>query len=208
MSELHQVQRLREDQVEIASKVLAQAFQDDPLFVYLYPDPIKRKIGSVIHCEFLILTGILYMEGYITSNDIEGIALWRAYNIKDHKIEIESKEIKRRVRKVKKENFSDPLFVERYGIFTEVQSYFENKYANFPHWELMIIGVDPIHQGKGYGSKLLRMKLVEIDKQNLSCYLHTENERNVGFYEHFGFELIDKKKVPNADFYFHAMLRK
>ncbi|MFX0039609.1 MAG: GNAT family N-acetyltransferase [Promethearchaeota archaeon] len=207
MSELYQLQRIREDQVEIASKVLARAFQDDPLFIYLYPNPIKRRIGSVTHCEFLILTGILYMEVYITSNDIEGIALWRAYNIKDHKIEIESKVIKRRIREVKKENFSDHIFVERYGVFTEVQSFFENKYANFPHWELIIIGVDPVHQGKGYGSKLLRMKLTEIDEQNLPCYLHTENERNVKLYERFGFELIGKQKIPNSNIYFYGMLR-
>jgi N-acetylglutamate synthase-like GNAT family acetyltransferase len=207
MNEIYQLQRLREDQVGKASKILASAFQDDPLFVYLYPDPIIRKTGSVTHCKFLILTGILYMDVYITSNDIEGIAIWRAYNVKDYKIEIESKEIKRKTRNVKKENFSDRLFVERFGIFTEAQSFFENKYINFPHWELMIIGVNPMHQGKGHGSKLIRMKLAEIDDQNLPCYLHTENEKNVKFYEHFGFEVVAKQKIPNSNVYYYGMLR-
>jgi ribosomal protein S18 acetylase RimI-like enzyme len=208
MNETYQLQRLRENQVETASEILANAFQDDPLFVHLYPDPVKRKTGSFNHCKFLILNGILYMDVYITSDDIECIAIWRAYNVKNYKIEIESKEIKKNIQKVKKENFSDPLFVEKYGAFTEIQSFFENKYTNFPHWELMIIGVNPIHQGKGHGSKLLTTKLVEIDNQNLPCYLHTENERNIELYKHFGFEIIGKKKVPNSDFYLHGMLRK
>lgn len=208
MSELYHLKRLNEDQIEEASGVLARAFQDDPLFAYLYPDPIERKIRSVTYCEFVILNGILYLDVYITSNDIEGIALWRAYNIKDQKIEIQSKEIKRRMRKVKRESFSDRLFNERYGVFTEVTSFFENKHANFPHWELFIIGVDPIHQGKGYASKLLRMKLAEIDKQNLPCYLHTENERNIKLYEHFGFEIVDHASIPNSELKAWAMIRK
>ncbi len=65
---------------------------------------------------------------------------------------------------------------------------------------------DPIERKKN-SIKLIRMKLAEIDKQNLPCYLHTENERNIKFYEHFGFELIGKNKVPNFDFYHYAMLR-
>ena len=71
-----------------------------------------------------------------------------------------------------------------------------------------IIGVDPIHQSKGYGSKLLKMKLAEIDEQNLPCYLHTENRKNIQIYEHFGFILVGKSKIPNSNFYLHGMLRK
>ncbi|MFX1350145.1 MAG: N-acetyltransferase, partial [Promethearchaeota archaeon] len=59
----------------------------------------------------------------------------------------------------------------------------------------------------GYGSKLIKMKLAEIDEQNLPCYLHTENERNVKLYEHFGFELLGKNKIPNSDFCHHPMLK-
>jgi len=208
MSELFQIQQLREDQVEAASKVLARAFQDDPLFIYCFPDPKERKIKNVTFCEFLILNGILYGDVYITSTDIEGVSVWWPFFKKDENIEMLSKEIKRRMRKAKRDSFSDPGFIERYGVFTEVQSSFENEHVNFPHWELMIIGVDPIHQGKGYGSKLIRMKLAEIDEQNLPCFLHTEKEENVKLYEHFGFEIVGKVKVPNSDFYFNAMLRK
>ncbi len=207
MSELNQFQQLREDQVEAASKVLARAFQDDPLFVYCFPDPIERKIKNVTYCEYLILNGILYGDVYTTSTDIEGIAVWWPFFKRDQNLEKQSKETKRRMRKAKRESFSDRGFVERYGVFTEVQNSFENEHVNFPHWELLIIGVDPIHQGKGYGSKLLRMKLAEIDEQNLPCYLHTEKEGNVKLYENFGFEFVGKIKVPNSDFHFHGMLR-
>ncbi|MGB5909673.1 MAG: GNAT family N-acetyltransferase [Promethearchaeia archaeon] len=207
MNKLDHLKLLSEDQIEAASKVLGRAFQDDPLFVYCFPDPIERKIKIAIHGEFLILLGILSGEVYITSSNIEGVAIWHPHGIKDQIIGKQSKETMRRLRKVRKINFSDPLVIERIGIFEEIANSFQNEHVNFPHWYLAFIGVDPIHQGKGYASKLLRMKLAEIDEQNLPCYLHTENERNVKFYEHFGFELIGKNKFPNSDFYHHAMLR-
>jgi len=179
-SELGHPKKLPEDQIEAASKVLGRAFQDDPLFVYCFPDPIERKIKSAIHCEFLILLGILSGEVYITSSNIEGVAVWHPHGIKDQIMGKQSKEIIRRLRKIKRGEFSDFLYIERMGIFEEFANSFQNEHVNFPHWYL---------------------------EQNLSCYLHTENERNIKFYEHFGFKLIGKNKVPNSDFYHHAMLR-
>ena len=207
INQLNHLKRISEDQIEVASKVLGRAFLDDPLFVYCFPDRVERKNKIAIHSEFLILVGILSGEVYITSSNIEGVAIWHPHGIKDQIIGKQSKETMRRLKKVRKMDFSDPLLIERMGIFEEIANSFQNEYVNFPHWYLAFIGIDPIHQGKGYGSKLLRMKLAEIDQQNLPCYLHTENERNVIFYEHFGFELIGKNKVPNSDIYHQAMLR-
>ena len=207
MSELYNLNRLHEDQIEAASHVLARAFQDDPLFVYLYSNPLERKTKCITYCEWIILNGILYGEVYTTSSNIEGIAVWLGYFIKDHKIEKQSKESKKRLRKVKRETFSESLFIERCDIFTEVINSFQDEHANIPHWELTIIGVDPIHQGKGYGSKLLRMKLAEVDEQNLPCYLHTENERNIKLYEHFGFKIVSHAIIPNSELNSWAMIR-
>lgn len=207
MSEIYHLKKLLEDQIEEASRVLGRAFQDDPLFVYCFPDPIEREIKTATHCEWLILLGILSGKAYITSNNIEGVAVWHPYAIEDKKGGEKSKEIMRRLRKVRRELFSNVLYRERLSIFEEIANSFQVEHVNFPHWYLAIIGVDPIHQGKGYGSKLLRVRLAEINEQNLPCYLHTENERNVKFYEHFGFELIGKSKVPNSDFYHHPMLQ-
>ena len=75
MSELYHLKRLPEDQIKAASKVLARAFQDDPVFVYSFPDPIERKIKSVTHCEWMILLGILSGELYTTSSEIEAVAV-------------------------------------------------------------------------------------------------------------------------------------
>jgi len=48
---------------------------------------------------------------------------------------------------------------------------------------------------------------MEIDKQNLPCYLNTQNVNNVSLYEHFGFELVGEIKVPNSNVNYYGMLR-
>ena len=204
---LNHLKRLQNDQIEAASRVAARAFQNDPLLVYCFPDPIERKIKSVTHCEYLILLGILSGEVFTTSSNIEGVAVWHAYDIKDQKIEKQSKEIIRRLRRVKRENFSDRLFAEKYSITAEIYNSLHNEHANFPNWDLTMIAVDPLHQGKGYASMLIKPKLRELDRQNLHCYVNTQNENNVSLYEYFGFELVGEIKVPNSNVNYYGMLR-
>jgi len=39
------------------------------------------------------------------------------------------------------------------------------------HWYLPIIGVDPMHQGKGYGGALLKCALEDCDREHLPALL-------------------------------------
>ena len=200
-------ERLQNDQIEVASRVAARALQNDPLSAYYYPDPIERKIKTVIKIEYLILLGILSGEVYTTSSDIQVVAVWNTYGIKDQTIGKQSKEIIRKLRKVKRKMFSDRLFSEKYIITSEIYNSLHNEHANFPHWGFTMLTVDPLHQGKGYASMLIKPKLLEIDKQNLPCYLNTQNENNLSLYEHFGFELVGEKKVHNFNVNYYGMLR-
>jgi GNAT superfamily N-acetyltransferase len=59
-----------------------------------------------------------------------------------------------------------------------------------PHWYLPLIGVDPIVQGKGYGSALLAHALAQCDREHLPAYLESSNPRNNPLYERHGFEAI------------------
>lgn len=208
MNELITLKNLSEEEIETTSKVLARAFQNDPLFAYCFPDPKTSNSKNVIHCEFMILIGMVSGEVYITSNNIEGVAVWHPHGIKNQLINKPSKEIIKRMQRVRKEDIADPHLFKMMMIVEEIANSIQNEYVNIPHWYLSIIGVDPIYQGMGYANQLIKMKLTEIDKQNLPCFLHTENEKNLKIYEHFGFELIKEVKIPNADFYLYGMIRK
>jgi ribosomal protein S18 acetylase RimI-like enzyme len=70
-------------------------------------------------------------------------------------------------------------------------AYDENCVRHFPDepaWYLMYLGVDPEAQGNGTGSAILRESLRSVmERQAAPAYLETGTERNVRFYERFGF---------------------
>jgi ribosomal protein S18 acetylase RimI-like enzyme len=59
-----------------------------------------------------------------------------------------------------------------------------------PHWYLPLIGVDPIQQGKGLGSALMRHALIRCDREKKLAYLESSNAKSIPLYERVGFERI------------------
>lgn len=55
-----------------------------------------------------------------------------------------------------------------------------------PHWYLPLIGVEPLSQGVGRGTALMKEALERCD--GLPAYLESTNERNIPFYRRLGFE--------------------
>ena len=89
-----------------------------------------------------------------------------------------------------------------YGIATGLRgeaSRFEGaikqRWPKEPHWYLAILSVSPESQGKGHGGALLRPGLERADAEGLPAYLETQRERNLGFYERHGFELVEKLMI-------------
>ena len=99
-------------------------------------------------------------------------------------------------------------YLKRYKTIAEFEDRCQKQYANFSHWYLHSIGVDPDHQGKGFSSQLLRAKFAEIDKQNVPCYLVTATKKNASLYQHFGFEIAEEGIIPVTEVPYWAMLRK
>lgn len=76
-----------------------------------------------------------------------------------------------------------------------------------PHWYLPLIGVDPLQQGKGYGTALMRYALDICDGDRALAYLESTNPRNVPLYQRHGFELLGTIQVGSFPPLF-PMLRK
>jgi GNAT superfamily N-acetyltransferase len=72
------------------------------------------------------------------------------------------------------------------SVFEQMGSYHPGE----PCWYLPLIGVDPMHQGHGHGSALLRHALERCDRDGLPAYLESSNPRNVPLYERHGFEAM------------------
>jgi ribosomal protein S18 acetylase RimI-like enzyme len=75
------------------------------------------------------------------------------------------------------------------------------------HWYLWALAVEPGCQGQGIGSRLLRPVLARADKEGLSCYLETHAERNVAFYQKWGFRVVNDDLMPGQGGRMWTMLR-
>lgn len=63
------------------------------------------------------------------------------------------------------------------------------------HWHLGPIGVLPSHQSSGVGSELMRRFCKEVDACMAEAYLETDFDKNVRFYEKFGFKLVSETDI-------------
>lgn len=59
-----------------------------------------------------------------------------------------------------------------------------------PHWYLCYVGVEPVMQGMGVGTALLRAELAARDRAGQSVYLEVIDARARAFYSRFGFEVL------------------
>jgi ribosomal protein S18 acetylase RimI-like enzyme len=58
-------------------------------------------------------------------------------------------------------------------------------------WYLDALGVDPAKQGTGIGNALMRHGLEAAGAAGVDAFLETGQERNVAYYERFGFRVVD-----------------
>jgi ribosomal protein S18 acetylase RimI-like enzyme len=64
-----------------------------------------------------------------------------------------------------------------------------------PHWHVGPLGVSPDAQGQGVGASLLQAFLSTVDEAGEPAFLETDVERNVIFYQRFGFEVVAKEVI-------------
>ena len=190
-------------QIKKIGKLLSQAFQEGPFYVHSIPNKEDRE--KKLHVLFEVFTKYAMKHGqvYATSENLEGVILsmdstsgpitmWRMIRCGGWKLPF-------------KLGFK---FLNRIREIDEITDTKREKIAPKPHSYLMIIGVLPSEQGKGFGGKLLRHYLKNVDEKGYPCYLETAKEGNLSLYEHFGFEIIDDSKFPDQNVTMWYLLRK
>jgi GNAT superfamily N-acetyltransferase len=71
--------------------------------------------------------------------------------------------------------------------------------ANRPselHFYLQGLGTDPPRQGAGLASAAMQPVLDRCDAEGIPAYLESTKERNVGFYQRHGFEVVGCTPIP------------
>ena len=170
----------------VLEKMLARAFDDDPLVNWMCLQDRHRTERIIRWMNLVLELAIPFGEIY-TTHDQTGAAGW----IPPGKTDIGFREM--------------PMVLSKGIRFTGlrhavavllVSFIFEKHRPKTPHWYLQPLGVEPSLQGKGIGGALLQPSLNRCDQDHIPAYLVTNTEKNVRFYEHRGFKVIERLKLP------------
>jgi GNAT superfamily N-acetyltransferase len=197
-----QIDPLTDEQILPAAEILTQAFLDDPLAIYTFPDREQRS-QAFAHFMLASLREGVFLKGvYSTIGQATGAAIWYAPDAHDLTPE--------QAEQVGWSQVEAQFGSEAYKRFTDFYQYVSQVHKRImaePHWYLNLLGVSPHHQRQGIGSALIAPVLQQADRDNIPCYLETYKEQNVAFYQRHGFHLIESALEPQSQVAFWSMRR-
>ena len=71
------------------------------------------------------------------------------------------------------------------------------KHPSTPHYYLFAIATRADCRGKGLGGQLMRAALEQVDAEGQAAYLENSKQDNIGFYRHFGFEIVEELRAAD-----------
>ncbi len=172
-------------------RTLARAFQDDPVFRWLQPDPGRRAAGLPMLFRAMARHHFLGGGGVEVATSESGLgaaAMWdppgRWTQSRRAQIAIAPATIRA---------FRGRLSVDR-ALGEEMKA----AHPEEPHWYLAAIGSDPQVRGIGYGNALLRSRLDRCDADGAPAYLESSNLDNIPYYLRYGFEVTGEIAMPGG----------
>lgn len=162
---------------------LAEAFRDDPLFSWLFPNPTRRvEISRRAFDLYLRRIWLRHEETYTVGDSPAGACVWEPPGT--WKLGVG-------------EQLS--LLPSMLGVFGRhlprvlgTLNTVEKGHPTRPHYYLAFVGVAPESQGKGMGSIMMHPVLQRCDAEGLPAYLEASAPRNRDLYLRHGFEVTEE----------------
>jgi GNAT superfamily N-acetyltransferase len=191
----HAIWQLTESDAEAAGSVLGRAFQDYGLFRIVQSNAADRT--EMTHALFVanVRHACRYGEAWASGpapGEIRGVIYW----------------VDRPEPELSEAEAAEIGFValgERWGPILEELSTMEHAAIGplveiSPPWRyLAVVGVDPEHQGQGYGTVLVTKVVADARAAGLPVGLATDGARNVPLYERCGFRVIREMLAPDGE---------
>jgi GNAT superfamily N-acetyltransferase len=165
----------------VVREVLAAAFQVEPVYAWLFPDPAqrRRRLGPLLAATVGRLhrdLGVVQVAevGSAAAGELAGVAVWDAPGRTEPGPRRIAAALPGMLRATRR----------RLPAFARLGAAFDAARPSTPHWYLFHLGTAPAWQGRGVGSALLRAMPPAHD--GAPAYLECRPAL-VPFYERFGF---------------------
>ena len=169
---------LEEDLDELQA-ALVDAFADDPVMTFMYPDPATRAEGSGAFLRVMLEIGLRHGHVYAAGPRNDAAAIWCPPDV-----DLFDAEGAAQLWPVLERTLGDRAELVATTLMQITAAHPDDR---GPHFYLGEIGTRGTAQSQGLGSLLLREVLDRCDRQGLGAYLESSNIRNVPFYERHGF---------------------
>ena len=193
-----EVVRLRDEQLPHASRVLARAFQDDPAWVWVIPDPERR--AATLPWLFRIGFEVTSADVW-TTPAVEGVARWLPPGGGALRLGASLRALVATPLRLRE---ATPRFLA-YGRAVES---LRARVAPGSHWYLAGIGVDPAEQRRGVGAALVGPGIEGSIRDRVPAVLLTNSAANLSFYGGHGFEVVREGETPAGGPHAWALVRK
>ena len=186
------ISRMDEDGLPAAAQALANAFMDDPLEKYTFPNEDERRAKAPGHFAAALRYGLKFGEVYAAA-DGAGASIW----LKPGETEVTPE-------RAIEGGFGELPGVMGEGAFNRFftalafAEEYHKRDVSEPHWYTMVLGVDPAFQGRGYGRSLLEPVMDRARADGTPVYLETAQPKNVSFYEKMGFRVLRELVEPSS----------
>ncbi len=186
------VQIAKSGQLTVCIDVLAQAFSDDPLMAYIWPDATRRR--AALYRWFAIsIRGHHFHSGRVdfTGTSVKGIEAVAVWDSPGQWQTSATSTVR---------SFPKLLSALRTRIpaALHVRKTLDAHHPDRPHWYLSNIGTLSSARGQGLAGALLEHQLAECDRTETPAYLVCTMDRNIGLYEHFGFTVTEEFSLEPA----------
>ncbi|GAA2631502.1 GNAT family N-acetyltransferase [Streptomyces vastus] len=178
------IRRAGEGDREAVTRLLDDAFQNDPVSSWVFPDAEdRRRRHPLLMGAFL---GIVLEEGYVdVTEDGSACALWLPVPAEAH--EEGEDEDGEEAGKVREAVDPDNERIDQIGQLTA-----QVHPAGTAHEYLWMIGVAPGRQNEGLGTALIQHVLDRCDREHLGAYLEASSDRSRALYERLGFTFMGR----------------
>lgn len=167
----------------LATMVLG--FAADPFNRWLFPDAQRYLAAMPAMADAFGGRAFDCGTAYVAA-DFGGVALWLPPGIEPDR---------ERLLGVLFDNISEAVATDLAGVGAGMAEYHERA-GNC--WYLPLIAVDPLHQGRGIGARLMVEALRRIDLDGAPAYLESSNPRNLTLYRRHGFEVMGEIRVGTS----------
>ncbi len=177
---------------------MAAAFEDDPLWSWVFPDAEKRSEQYATWFGFFVESALPNGWVWVTNDEASAAAVWTPPGEQELSDEVEAK--------------VEPFLEDALGTHApEVLETIERLEAvcpdGPPFYYLSFLGTRPDSRGQGIGMGLLSENLARIDAAGKPAYLESSNPANNSRYERLGFERRDTFSTPDGQHQVTTMWR-